>query len=637
MPLLSDHTMIQKASILHSNKFTYGPFIRNPRGRGRMFTVICPRHGEFTQAVAAHLVGKGCKKCAMEALQSKGRLTLESVQERTAGFGRDYTYSKLDYTTPTAPMITYACKTHGEIVQNVHNHLAGKGCPHCRSRKVNPTSGASRPNQGLTDENLGIKAAAIPDAFSFIRIERRNRRAFIVSSCDIHGEFCLPAHARLEGGKGCPACAANLRGQGFSVSFDEMVSKAREVHGDTYKYTGHRRENGKTWLGIECSVHGPFWQHAGGHLSGYGCIKCGNDLVSDSLAKPDSQWIQEAREVHGDLYQYKGVVRERLGQTRIVAVCQKHGEFTQRAGGHLNGTGCPSCAPLISKPNREISEFLTGLGVEHMMEAPIPGSLKKLDLYVPEVKLGIELNGIYWHSDEYKDRNYHADKQASAAEAGIRIVHIFDDEWSRKRAIVERALKNSLGLATENKISARSCSIGPVHTPDARVFMENNHIQGFVGATMYYGLFYSGALVALAGITMKEGGRGGKSSNTQAELVRYSTSASVRGGLSKLLKYAQTSMKFTRLTTFSDLRFFEGKSYAKVGFVEDGRIRPDYFYSKGGKRVHKCLLQKSRVKAMAAKGLALYDPTYTELKLSQLNGYSRVWDCGKIRWVKHWN
>jgi ssDNA-binding Zn-finger/Zn-ribbon topoisomerase 1 len=638
MPFIPDQTLLQKAKILHSGKFTYGPFVPHPKGRGRMFTVICPEHGEFLQSVSAHLSGKGCKSCAATALQSKNRLTMEDVVNKVKKFGRNYTYVSLDYTDPKAPILTYMCNLHGTKVQNVHNHLAGKGCNQCRSgvNAALKTKGATRPNQGLSDSAFADKAKAMTDGYIFARIERRNKRAQIVSFCSSHGEFTHPAYERLTNGRGCPSCSAATRGENSRRDMEQLTLKGKEVHGDKYNYLDHERRGETLWLHIACPTHGAFWQVAGGHFGGYGCPKCGNDTVSESTSKHFNKWVEEAKVKHGALYTYKSLIKTRSEPAKLVIECSKHGDFIQIAKDHLRGAGCPKCTSRVSKQNIEVAQFLTDNNVEHYLEYKIPDSKLTMDLYIPEKRLGIEMNGIYWHSDEYRDKNYHAKKQEEAEAAGIRIVHIFDDEWKDKRAIVERVIKHTLGISEEVKIAARHCSVSAIPASEARNFMNKYHIQGFVGATMYYGLFHQGVLVASAGFSMKERGRSGRKSTEQAELVRYSTSVNVRGGLGKLLNYAQTSLGFTKLTTFSDIRLFSGKLYEALGFTREAEIPPDYFYCRDGKRVHKSLLQKSRVRRAAEKGRELYYPDMTERELSKLNGYSKVWDCGKIRWVRKW-
>lgn len=764
MPTIPDNILIQRAIDTHKGRYTYGPFVKNPKHPGRLFTVICPTHGAFTQPTADHLKGRGCKGCGVERRASgsrvtleevrtkvlqysygteyeyvsvnhiegslstvtyicpthgevtqlvnnhvrgsgckhcarevrgqKSRLTLEEVEKRVASYawqykylgldhqnptsatvtyicsahgevtqnlrshllgrgcgacleekrvkdsrmtveevktaaeayGRNYDYVRVDYSGPK-PLIVYTCKEHGEITQSLHNHLAGRGCRKCRKGP------ASRVEARMREKDEALLSRS--GAYQAVRVERGVRGPRIVAVCPVHGEFSHAASALLNGSRGCPTCGREAGGLKRRNTFTTLVEKARQVHGQAYEYV-ETVHDGEAWLHIVCQKHGGFLQRASSHLGGHGCVKCKEDATVLRFTKSYEERVLDCRKVHGDTYEYLEISKAANERPKFSIVCKKHGQFWQDASNHLQGSGCPSCGNLISKPHREVSEFLTSLGVEHLMEHTIPGTRLRMDIYVPEKQLGIEMNGIFFHSDDYKDKDEHASRQRLAASHGIRIMHVFDDEWKNKKSIIEGALKNALGVSKSRKISARKCSTGIVSTQVARVFLEKNHIQGFAAATSFYGLYDNRELVAVGGFAMRERGRGAKSSTTHAELVRYCTSESVRGGLSKVIKTAQAELEFKTLTTFSDIRFFGGGSYAASGFQVEGEIPPDYFYSKWGKRVHKSTLQKSRVKAMADKGLALYDSSYTELALSRLNGYSRVWDCGKTRWVRHW-
>ena len=589
---------------------------------------ICAVHGLIVQALKSHADGHGCPHCAQEQKVAAKRLTLEEVEEKTKQFGRDFKYLKVDYVGSDRPTVTYICQKHGELTQNLFGHLSGRGCRYCR--KVSDEVEAAK------IANRDAKILEASEGYKALRVDRSRRTNYIVSMCSEHGEFSQPISRRLTERRGCPKCSVISAGQKRRLSFSELVDRARKAHGDRYEYKEHIHE-GKAWLQITCNTHGDFVQSAASHFSGHGCLQCKNEATSERNRKTDAGWFETCRQVHDGLYEYMELIRVPNLRSNLRIRCMTHGEFIQDASNHVNGSGCPSCVGRISKQNLDLSAALADISIEHELEASILGSKLKLDVYIPGKKVAVELNGIYWHSEEYRDKNYHAMKQAVAQAQGISVINIFDDEWKTKREIVMRAIKNRLGVSSDAKVSARQCSTALVATADARAFVDANHIQGFAGASAYFGLTdRSGTLVAVAGFAMKERGRSGKKSTTHAELVRYCTSASVRGGLSKLLKHAQATLGFTTLTTFSDVRFFGGSSYAKVGFTEEGRIPPDYFYSKQGLRIHKSNLQKSRVKAAAEKGLALFDPSFTELELSQLNGYSRVWDCGKVRWVKYW-
>ncbi|MBR4316364.1 MAG: hypothetical protein IKP65_05310 [Alphaproteobacteria bacterium] len=49
----------------------------------------------------------------------------------------------------------------------------------------------------------------------------------------------------------------------------------------------------------------------------------------------------------------------------------------------------------------------------------------ELDIYIPEKQVAIEFDGIYWHNEENKPKNYHLMKTELCEEKGIHLIHIF--------------------------------------------------------------------------------------------------------------------------------------------------------------------------------------------------------------------
>jgi hypothetical protein len=216
-----------------------------------------------------------------------------------------------------------------------------------------------------------------------------------------------------------------------------------------------------------------------------------------------------------------------------------------------------------------------------------------------------------------------------AEASGIRILHIFEDEWLQRGAAVKSLIAQALGVQATRKVFARRCRVSEVSAVVAGEFYETYHIQGATTSSRFLGLYLGEELLAVLGVAFRGTKRGSRAGGFIAEITRYATSCHLLGGFSKLLKaFSVRNPTIKRLVTFSDDRVFTGKMYSTVGFTCVAKLRPDYFYVKNGRRVHKSNLQKSRVRS---SGL-LYDATMTEFQLAEMNGYHRVYDCGKTRW-----
>ena len=55
---------------------------------------------------------------------------------------------------------------------------------------------------------------------------------------------------------------------------------------------------------------------------------------------------------------------------------------------------------------------------------------KEIDILIPSYSLGIEYDGLYFHSEkDGKGPEYHYNKTLQCRTKGIQLIHIFSDEW----------------------------------------------------------------------------------------------------------------------------------------------------------------------------------------------------------------
>lgn len=126
---------------------------------------------------------------------------------------------------------------------------------------------------------------------------------------------------------------------------EEFIKEAREIHGDKYDYSLVKYEHNKCDIQILCPIHGIFYQRPFNHIiSKQGCIKC----KKQKPRKTTEQFIIEAREIHGDKYDYSKV-EYILALNKVNIICSIHGIFKQKPSEHLQGYGCSLCAGNIKK------------------------------------------------------------------------------------------------------------------------------------------------------------------------------------------------------------------------------------------------------------------------------------------------
>lgn len=242
----------------------------------------------------------------------------------------------------------------------------------------------------------------------------------------------------------------------------------------------------------------------------------------------------------------------------------------------------------------------------------------ELDMVLPDVKLAIEYDGLYWHSvQQGKGENYHLDKTKRCLEKGYQLFHIFESDDIE---IWQSMINNKLGL--NKRIYARKCEIKEVSFADSMKFLEENHLQGFCPSSIRYGLYYNDELVQL--ITF---GKSRFDKSYDYELLRLCTLKGycVVGGASKLFKHALKFVK-GKIISYANRRFSCGEIYKKLGFELKGESAPNYFYNKSGKMYSRIAFQKHKLKDVLDK----FDDSLSEYDNMLNNGYDKIYDCGNL-------
>lgn len=287
---------------------------------------------------------------------------------------------------------------------------------------------------------------------------------------------------------------------------------------------------------------------------------------------------------------------------------------------------CDDCRKRSwSISEKEVISLIRSWGFYVEEESHFLGGLTSFDIYIPEKKVAIEYNGLYWHSDKVRaDKNYHYNKYKRCKDNGVSLIFIWEDDYLFKKDIVISMLKNKLGVSESEKINARDCEIAYVDYPSACEFLNKYHIQGKVSGSVYLSLKDSGGnIVAIAVLQ--------DNSDGTVLLKRYCTSCNVRGGFSKILKCVEESGVYSGIVTFSDNGVSDGSLYSNNGFIAVEDLKPDYFYIVSGKRKHKFNYRLDRFKKDSN---LVYVEGLSESELATLNKLARVWDAGKVKWFK---
>ena len=246
----------------------------------------------------------------------------------------------------------------------------------------------------------------------------------------------------------------------------------------------------------------------------------------------------------------------------------------------------------ISEGENEIIEFLKTYGFNPIKYVTGQGNTRlEIDIYIPELKIGIEYNGVYYHSHNginHRSKTYHTRKSSYANELGIDLIHVWEDQWQNQKDIIKDVLLARLGIIPGEKIYARKCEIRDVSTADYRKFCDEYHVQGYRAASVKLGLYYNNELVQIASFNKARGyGNSSSSFKYEWEWIRgcISSNNKVIGGTSKLLSYFIKTYNPKNILCFSDWNLFNGKGYEEAGFQFEGFTSPDKFYIVPGRKL----------------------------------------------------
>jgi len=252
-------------------------------------------------------------------------------------------------------------------------------------------------------------------------------------------------------------------------------------------------------------------------------------------------------------------------------------------------------------------------------------NIKELDVLFPDQKIALEMNGLYYHSDQFKRPEYHLIKSQECEKIGIRLLHIFEDEWLYKRELVLSILRSALKVPPLRKVYGRKCVIKSVSTPEERAFLDENHIQGYVASKVSLGLYLQDALVSI----MSFGSARFKNHDYQYELLRFCSlkNTYVAGAAGKLFQAFLAQNKPNSILSYCDRRLFSGDVYPSIGMTYLRDTEPNYYYIQGDQRFNRFKFRKSQ---LIKSG---FSPTKSEAEIMRDREFHRIYDCGNKVYV----
>lgn len=547
------------------------------------------------------------------------KLTKEQwVAKAVAVHGDKYDYTNMEYLGSMKKLEIFCKACNRTFLQYGNDHTSKKaGCPHC--------AGIAK----LTTEEFIKRATEVHKGkFDYSKSVYVNSNTPLTVTCPVHGDIQVKPHGHLRG-HDCDQCCKT-----YKLTTEEFIRRSKEKFGDKFDYSETEYVNMDTELALICKQFGRFVIRPRDHFtcsSGYN-LEFRQKYVGDVPETPQdlskkpqmvANWepstlehfLKRAREVHGDLYSYDKV-KYSSNKKDVTITCPIHGDFDQSPHNHYKGSGCPKCSfsSGASKPEEILVNQLQG-AVRHDRSLGF-----ELDIMLPQHKVAIEVNGIYFHSDIKSNKHRHSNKTTKCLEAGLKLYHFTDADIYNHLPIVLSMINNACGKS--ERMFARKLEVREVGYKDAKVFFDANHISGSPTFAIAYGLFDGDRLVSCMSFSKSRFAK-----EYEWEIIRFATllNTSVVGGASKLFARFVKDVQPKSVMSFADRRFGEGKVYEKLGMSFIRTTDVGYSYHSNKTVVSRFKAQKHKLTQLLGDK---FDPELSERDNMVKAGYHKLYDCG---------
>lgn len=449
-------------------------------------------------------------------------------------------------------------------------------------------------------------------------------------TCPIHGDFLILPKNHLKG-QGCPICGKNKAKQYHRGNYQNFVSNLFKKFGEQFSVPNIKEEyvNEHSTITLQCNKGHIFDRTPNTFFRGnlhLPCPVCSKEALAKEQTKTNEQFKADVIKLYGkEKYDISNTIYVKSDRP-IIVKCNECGRyFTIVANSFLRGHGCPYHNCNSSIKEKEIKELIENWGFDCLRNCRnVLPSGKELDIYIPSKKIAIEFDGLYWHNELNKSKNYHINKTIECEKLGIKLIHIFEDEWINKKEIVASLLRDFLGY-NDITINIDDCIVKTVNKDKAKEFLNENHILGNCYSTMRYGLYQNNELISI--ITLS------KSSNSYT-LLRYcnKTNCNVNGSFEKLFDKFIKEYNPNVVIASIDRRYINDKSIIDNGFIKHGTTKPTFYYVVGMERKDKSEFTKKKL-------FDEYDYKQ-EVTLHQFclsKKWYRIYDCGRIiyKWTNN--
>ena len=244
----------------------------------------------------------------------------------------------------------------------------------------------------LTTEDIIIRFREVHGSrYDYSKVDHVNISTKVEIICPEHGTFEQAPCVHLRG-NGCSMCSGKK-----PHTTKEVVETFKKIYGDNYDYSITDYKGALIKFKVSCKTHGEFETLYNNMLRGWACPGCTNYRKNI-----EQSFLKEAKEVHGDEYDYSKVVYKNCA-ANVEILCKTHGSFFQQPRNHTSGAGCQKCERFTT--SKIARNWLKTLNLPNLRtfdspngEFTIPETRWRVDGYDENTNTIYEFHGDYWHA-----------------------------------------------------------------------------------------------------------------------------------------------------------------------------------------------------------------------------------------------
>lgn len=278
------------------------------------------------------------------------------------------------------------------------NILRGKGCPNCAG------------NAKITEKDMIELVKEKYKNFEFISFEAKK----VILKCKECNKNITRDYRTLK----ITTSKCDCKLHNIKITNEQFLKqlKQKQITAlEDYKSADQK-------IKVKCDVCNKEWApRAASVFKRTGCPRC-----NGGTAITQKEFEERVSKIKLD---FVIVEKYKKDKEKIKVICNHCGKSRFLVAQSIyKNTKCSCQTSNISVAEKELNEKIKNWGFKTIENKRDENYDNEIDIFIPELKIGIEYNGLYWHSEKFRKENYHDNKTNIWKNKGIQIFNIYESE-----------------------------------------------------------------------------------------------------------------------------------------------------------------------------------------------------------------